>query len=622
MSVALFLLTFAFYLSGQCGTIPSYRDSGDLIAAIHTLGIAHPPGYALYVLVGKLFVTLLPFGNVAYRVNVMSAFFAAATVGILYRALRGVAKNWILIISVLLFATSPAVIALARVAEMYTLAAFLAAAILLCLQRDSSRSFCVAALLLGLGLSVHPTLIFLIPLFVSVYRRIGVSANGNSVTPSRRHAVTPILCFLLGLSVFLYLPIRASQHPLVNWGDPSSWRNFWRVVTRADYGGLKLHPEQSSFSWSSDDILAQLKYFASVMRGEWGWGALAFGCAGIFVGLKQSGSRRWSAGLLLSWVLAGPAFFLLSNLPLREPTTPAILQPYLVLSSLLWAPFVVMGLSALPRVKPWVLPMAALLMLCSRSWSWTSQRNDFYAYDYARNLLRSLPQNAVLYDPDDPTRFSIQVLQMVEHRRPDVVLLNFFRTRWGYEEIKWQWPDLLPPVPIESGQELERALWGYSARRRPFYAELPQKLAPIPYRAEGLVYAARAGVAPLPEREALARAEALLAICVRRGDFLTLHHADFFTRHLIGYYAAADCNLGLDYANAGKTEQAVRHYQAALAIDPALSAAYNDWGIVAFGRGDYAGAAELFDRGLAQDPRNENLRNNEQLALQKKPKLL
>ena len=555
MSVALFLLTFAFYLSGLSGTIPSYRDSGDLIASIHTLGIAHPPGYALYVLVGKLFVTLLPFGNVAYRVNVMSAFFAAATTGILYRALQEEMKNWILVVPVLLFATSPAVIALARVAEMYTMAAFLAAVILLCLQQGSIRSYCGAALLLGLGLSVHPTLIFLAPLFL-------VSA----VRPFPRSS---LLYFILGLTVFLYLPIRASQHPLVNWGDPSHWRNFWRVVTRADYGGLKLHPEQSSFSWSLDDILAQLKYFASAMMGEWGWGALGIGCAGIFVGLKQSGLRRRSAGLLLSWILAGPAFFLLSNLPLREPTTSAILQPYLILAGLLWTTFVVMGLATLSRSKPWVLSMAILVMLCSRSWTWSSERYDFYAYDYARNLLRSLPQNAVLYDPDDPTRFSIQVLQMVEHRRTDVVLLNFFRTRWGYEELKRQWPDLLPPIPIESGQELERLLWSYSIRKRPFYAELPQKLAPIPYSDEGLAYAAQRG----SDASSRGRAEALLDLYVMRGDFVTTRHPDFFTSHLVSYYAAAQNNLGIEYANIGDWRRAAAHYEAALKIEPDQSAA-------------------------------------------------
>jgi tetratricopeptide (TPR) repeat protein len=584
LSFVLFLLTFIFYLAGLSGTIPSYRDSGDLIAAIHTLGIAHPPGYVLYVLIGKLFVTLVPFGNVAYRVNVMSAFFAAATAGILSRALRRTVRSWWVCVPVLLFATSPVVVDLARVAEMYTMAAFLAAAILLCLHRESPEGYRWAALLLGLGLSVHPTLIFLAPLFVSAYPRDGVSASGQKVdiTPIRRYTLTPILYFCLGLTVFLYLPIRASQHPIVNWGDPSTWRNFWRVVTRADYGGLKLHPEQSSFSWSPGDILAQLTYFVLAMKAEWGWGALGFGCVGLYTGLKHKESRRLAAGLLGSWILAGPAFFLLSNLPLQEPTTPAILQPYLVLVNLLWALFVGMGLGyalslrggCKPTKQSFItdcfaaLAMTALILLM-RPWNFPTQRNDFYAYDYARNLLRSLPANAVLYEPDDPTRFSIQVLQMTEHRRTDVVLLNFFRTRWGYEEIKRRWPDLLPPIPIENGQDLERILWSYSARKRPFFAELPQKLTPIPYRSQGLAYAA------LVESNASSReqAEALMELYVHRGDFVTSHHPDFFTSHLISYYAAAQNNLGIEYANAGEWDRAVTHYQAALHMEPDQSAA-------------------------------------------------
>src|SRR5439155_6820693 len=149
-------------------------------------------------------------------------------------------------------------------------------------------------------------------------------------------------------SVFLYLPLRASQHPLVNWGDPSHWRNFWRVVTRADYGGLKLHPEQSVFSWSWESIGSQLRYFLTALKGEWGWGALFLGGAGVFAGLHQKTTRRLAAGLFVSWVLSGPAFFLLSNLPLDEATTPAILQPYLLLVSVLWAPFVTIGILVIP----------------------------------------------------------------------------------------------------------------------------------------------------------------------------------------------------------------------------------------------------------------------------------
>jgi hypothetical protein len=583
----LFVSSFVYYLYGLSGTVPAYRDSGDLIASIHTLGIAHPPGYAFYILLGKLFVTVLPFGNVAYRVNVMSAFFAAAAVAMLYKVLVRICHSdgpAYAGVTAVLFATSPAVVALARVAEMYTLSACLAAMILFCLLSEDPRGMAWAALLLGLGLSVHPTLIFLAPLFAVQFPRGEGRWEIGDVSPLPHHPspFRPILFFLLGLSVLLYLPIRAAQHPLLNWGDPSHWRNFWRVVTRADYGGLKLHPEESVLSWTPHSLMAQMKYFLTTFNREWGWVAVLVGVLGLYGILKDSKNRRWGAALFIAWLLAGPGFFVLSNLPLTEATTPAILQPYLLLAGILWAPFVVSGIQVIASLVPnWQLvpAVAVVLLLAARPWGWTSDRNDFYTYDFARNLLRSLPPGSILYDPDDPTTFSIQVLQTVEKRRSDVILLNFFRTRWGYEQIKRRWPDLLPPIPMDNGQELQSALWSYSARKFSFYAELPQKLGSQPYCAEGLAYAAQ--VSPHAEDDAKSRerAETLFAIYPQRGDFVTTHHPDFFTRHIISYYAAAENNLGIEYANAGEWARAARHYQRALEIEPDQSAAQYNLGI-------------------------------------------
>ncbi|HRK33650.1 MAG TPA: DUF2723 domain-containing protein, partial [Candidatus Hydrogenedentes bacterium] len=44
------------------------EDSGELVTAAYTLGIAHPPGYPIWCLLGKVF-TFIPFGSVAWRVN-------------------------------------------------------------------------------------------------------------------------------------------------------------------------------------------------------------------------------------------------------------------------------------------------------------------------------------------------------------------------------------------------------------------------------------------------------------------------------------------------------------------------------------------------------------------------
>jgi hypothetical protein len=57
-------------------------DSGELIIAARVLGVAHPPGFPLYVLLAHL-ATLVPIGNIAERVNFASALFAAASAGML-----------------------------------------------------------------------------------------------------------------------------------------------------------------------------------------------------------------------------------------------------------------------------------------------------------------------------------------------------------------------------------------------------------------------------------------------------------------------------------------------------------------------------------------------------------
>jgi hypothetical protein len=79
-------LAFCVYLRTLAPTVMWY-DMGELTTASSVLGIAHNTGYPLYILLGKLF-TFLPFGDVAYRVNLMSAVFAALTVSLVFVTIR------------------------------------------------------------------------------------------------------------------------------------------------------------------------------------------------------------------------------------------------------------------------------------------------------------------------------------------------------------------------------------------------------------------------------------------------------------------------------------------------------------------------------------------------------
>src|SRR6267378_7444594 len=78
------LWAYALTLSPTVAWINFGEDSGDLLAASATLGIPHPTGYPLFVLLGRL-ATFLPLGTIAFRINLIAALAGALSVYFLVR---------------------------------------------------------------------------------------------------------------------------------------------------------------------------------------------------------------------------------------------------------------------------------------------------------------------------------------------------------------------------------------------------------------------------------------------------------------------------------------------------------------------------------------------------------
>ena len=72
MTALVFAALFALYLASSYPALAP-RDAADLASAALTLGVAHPPGYPLYGCLGKLWMLLLPLGDPAWRLNLLSA---------------------------------------------------------------------------------------------------------------------------------------------------------------------------------------------------------------------------------------------------------------------------------------------------------------------------------------------------------------------------------------------------------------------------------------------------------------------------------------------------------------------------------------------------------------------
>ena len=120
-SAALGAAVFVLYALGACRTI-YVGDSGELVAAVHTLGIPHPSGYPLYVLLGKLWTLLVPAGSIAFRMSLFSAACAALAVALLHRLGRRLGLGAVASATgALLLAASPSFWCEANVQRVYAL---------------------------------------------------------------------------------------------------------------------------------------------------------------------------------------------------------------------------------------------------------------------------------------------------------------------------------------------------------------------------------------------------------------------------------------------------------------------------------------------------------------------
>src|SRR5581483_8466520 len=154
---ALFLACFGAYL---CTAYPCLapRDAGDLALAAVQLGVAHPPGYPLYSVLGHAWARVFPFGTAAYKLNVLSALAGALGVLVFYAWCRRRLAPLAAAGCAAAYGAAALVWKFSLLGEKYSLQALLIACLLLT-SEGTAKSFhkraCLSGLLLGLAWVNH-----------------------------------------------------------------------------------------------------------------------------------------------------------------------------------------------------------------------------------------------------------------------------------------------------------------------------------------------------------------------------------------------------------------------------------------------------------------------------------
>ncbi|MCB8920892.1 MAG: DUF2723 domain-containing protein [Ardenticatenaceae bacterium] len=219
---------------------PVLGDPTEYTVVANTLGVAHPPGYAFITVVGKLFQTLIPFGSVAWRMHLLSAVSGTLAALFVYgtvRALKSPISNLQSLSAVFAALTVGTAVnhwQHAIHANPHIITATFTAANLYFLTRwwaekqrnrgaegqgsSGDKWLYVFSLSAGLGVTHHPLTVFGFPayaLFILAVWWQQSRAIANRQFFRRWPTILKMLGFaLLGLSVWLYFPLRSANAPL------------------------------------------------------------------------------------------------------------------------------------------------------------------------------------------------------------------------------------------------------------------------------------------------------------------------------------------------------------------------------------------------------------------------
>ena len=493
-------LSFAFSIAlaapGLC-----WFDSGELALAAGTLGVSHAPGQPAYLVFAAL-AGLLPIGDLAFRLTVLSALSLAIGAGLLAAITSRLASDLLpdspaLGIAPLLagglLALSPAAVTQAVRPELYatSLALLLSAFAALLLVRG--RGSALAVLAMCVAGAVHYALL------VAVLPGLGVLALYRGLGVMRRGLGVALVLLLPGLMQYLWLPLRSMQGPILDFGHAQSLERILWVATSGPY--------RRSFELADGQLLSNAAAHFDLAFQNLGPLVLLLSLVGLGVVLRRSLVLA-AVGLLVLGVGVLPSLLqgvFTSNNPdlwgyLLMPLSTVICAGSLGTVALVGA--VKQRLPWLPTAVSGVVCLAVLVGPGLSSMQQADHSRRQAPARLATALLDGSPQGAVLALSGDSWLYPAMYQRYWEGRRADLQVLPLLQLDYpvleslGSRSVLLSRPVLdgqeqrLQEIPARVRQEHYLRLLARSLRERPLMvneAFVPREL-DLSRQADGLLY--------------------------------------------------------------------------------------------------------------------------------------
>ncbi|MEO6209828.1 MAG: DUF2723 domain-containing protein [Gemmatimonadaceae bacterium] len=487
------LAVFALY----CATLaPSTAmwDTSEYIAAAYVLGIPHPPGNPLFVLIGHVFA-ILPIGmSVAKKINILAALTSAVAAGMWFLITERILVGWLLdrwqrilggVLAALIGATAFTVWNQSVVNEkVYTVSLMGLAIISWLTVRWSDdpdgpyadRLLVLIAYLLGLGYANHMMGFLAGPAVV-----VAVVVRRPATLMRWKLIAVSIGALLLGMTPFLTQPIRASHFPAINEGEPTNWNAFLYNFNRGQYGKPAILDRQAPF------IDGQLGMYWLYFRWQWlrdvkdQWPRMQqsiaavymlLGLMGGWVHFKRDRKSFWYFGTFMLTLTVILIYYL--NFKYGHSQCLALGNPsdincevrdrdyFFIVAFSAWGVWTALGLvyiwegvaslfgseqvkigretMEVPRRQSWIFGSWILLFALFplfANWRAASRAGQTDTFAFAHDLLDSVEPYGILITAGDNDTFPLWYAQEVEGVRKDVLVLctSLLNTDWYVRQL-------------------------------------------------------------------------------------------------------------------------------------------------------------------------------------------
>jgi hypothetical protein len=484
------IFSFIIYLTTIAPSVVQI-DTGELATVQLTLGIAHPTGYPLFTIIGYLFSLIpLPFTKI-FQLNLLAAIYCSIAVSIFtytsklvldnlhsFRFIKVMnekskrkkqnkknlplqeSKSTILEItkiissffSGLFLAVSKTFWFQSTSVEVYSLHLLLITVIILFLikaflfadkEKQIAKHWIWFSIILALGFTNHMTTLLIIPGIAYLY----FYQNKFNVKSLKQILIMLLIFFPVLFLVYSYLPIRATQNPILNWGNPINWERIIRHISGQQY--------QVWLFSSTEAASKQFKYFIENLTSEFSFTLVVILLGLVYSYLKAKKFFIFNLIVFLSTVLYS------INYDIND------IDSYFLLAYIALAYFAVFGVfqllilaeqNKISLVVPVTILIAVFGFQFYSNFKDVNQQNNYIYEDYTKALLNSVPENSIVFSYQwDYFISASYYFQNAEYFRKDVSIIDkeLLRRSWYYNQLQTSHPKLLAGIKPEVNQFLE-----------------------------------------------------------------------------------------------------------------------------------------------------------------------